>query len=167
MRARRRRRTNPILSAIIFFVVGVILVIVAITTDPNNVTCDGQTMSAGDQCIHTVNGVQTSVEDIDQQRQSQQNDRIFEIIGAVLCFAVGAFIVMRLTKTRAALKNGAVYTAPQSAASQQPGNYPPPQGGYPQQPGAYPPPLNGYPQPNTPSEPGPYPPTPNGYPPQQ
>ena len=110
MRTRRRRRTNPIAAAIVFFIMGVILAIVAITTDPNNVTCDGQTMNAGDQCIHTVNGVQTSVDDIDQQRQSQQNDRIFEIICAVLCFIAGGAYIMRFTKTRAALKNGVAYT---------------------------------------------------------
>ena len=115
MRVRRRRRqANPLLSAIIFFVLGIILAVVAISTDPNNVTCDGQTMSAGDQCIETTNGVQTGVNDIDQQRQSQQTGRIVEIVFAVLFFGAGIFSLTRISKMRATLKNNTAYAAPQS-----------------------------------------------------
>ena len=173
---RRRRRANPIVTAVIFFVLGIILVIAAIATDPNNVTCDGQTMTEGDVCVHYTNGAQTSENNVAQERQDQQNGRIFEIIGAILCFGGGAFYVFRFSKARTALKNGTVNAVPQPGYPQQPGRYPPPQAGYPQpgmpvQPGAYPPqsgypqqpgmyspPQGGYPQPGMPPQPGAYPP---------
>ena len=155
---RRRRRANPIVTAVIFFVLGIILVIAAIATDPNNVTCDGQTMTEGDVCVHYTNGAQTSENNVAQERQDQQNGRIFEIIGAILCFGGGAFYIFRFSKARTALKNGTVNAVPQPGYPQQPGMYSPPQGGYPQQPGAYPPPQGGYPQPGMPPQPGAYPP---------
>jgi hypothetical protein len=159
MRVRVRKcRTHPIVTAIILFFFGIILTLVAITSDPNKVTCDGQIMTEGDVCIHYKNGAKTSENSLEQERQSQQSGRVISTIIALLCFGGGIFYVVRFTKTRAALKSGTPSVAPQQPGyPQQPGGYPP-QGGYPQPYGAYPPPQGSYPQ-----QPGGYPPQ-SGYP---
>jgi hypothetical protein len=146
----RKRQINALLGAIIFLILGIFMIFLALPGDPNNVTCDGQTMHPGDTCIHTTNGATTSENTYDQEKQSQESSKPFAIIFALVFFGLGIFSLVSFIRTSATAKKGTVSAVSQSSQAQRPGAYPP-QNGYPQQLGGYPP-QNGYPQ-----QPGRYP----------
>jgi len=119
MQVSRLRQINPTVIAIVLFIIGIILIITVIASDPTHVTCNGQIMNSGDICVHSSSGVQTRYT-LDQQRQNQQNNRILEILGALLCLTIAIFLfILRINKARAASKKARLDTASQPDDPQQ------------------------------------------------
>jgi hypothetical protein len=167
----KMRSVKNVIYGILAIIIGIVLFGAGINMmlHPGEVTCGGQTMSQGDICRQTRNGVQTGTRDYTQQKQNNQTTSIVMIVFGPL-MAIGGFFMLRSGRRRrvqvSPVQNAAFNQAntpyqPGAYPPPQPGAYPPP--GYPQQPGAYPPPI--YPQQSgayPPPQPGAYPPP--GYP---
>ncbi len=70
------------------------------TLTSSNVTCGGQTMSQGDNCVQYANGVQTGTLDYTSQQNSNQGGAVFMLIFGPLVALLGVvllfFQIMRM-----------------------------------------------------------------------
>ena len=133
-------------KSVIYGILGIILGIffffggVSTLSNPNTVTCGGETMSSGDTCVHYTNGSQTGVSDYSQEQQSNHTTGILLLLFGPLTL-IGSIFLLRSGLRRRPVNypsRNTIYS--QGNRQPQPGAYPPPSTP-PQQPGGPPPPY--------------------------
>lgn len=86
-----------IVSGVFCIILGGALLVAGIGTlsQPNAVTCDGQTMSQGDTCVEMSNDSSDVSRDYALLLLSNQGGVAFEIIGGLVFLVVGIFLLPR------------------------------------------------------------------------